>query len=135
MRVKNAAVVACAVVAGGLLSAARASADPAGAMVSCDPGLVCVYERVNFGAPWGGASRVFGLSDLNWADDVFDDGTPVNDRVSSVWNRTNQYINFYVHAGAHIGDLCLRVEPNGSRANLAEQGCDNVVSSHYAAGV
>jgi hypothetical protein len=135
MRFKKAAVAASAVVAGGLMSGAPAAADPVGAMAACDPGLVCVYERINFGAPWGGASRVYGLSDLNYADDVFDDGTPVNDRVSSVRNQTNQYINFYVHAGANIRDLCFRVEPYGYRANLAEQGCDNAASSHYAAGV
>jgi hypothetical protein len=129
MGFRKVAAVAGAVVAGGALFAAPATAEPA--MADCAPELVCVYDGYNL----TGEIYMFGLSDLNYADDAFASGLSVNDRSSSVWNRTGQHINFYVHSGANIGDLCFRLEPYGSRSNLGSEGCDNSVSSHYPAGV
>jgi len=129
MGFRKLAAVAGAVVAGGALFAAPATAEPA--MADCAPELVCVYDGYNL----TGEIYMFGLSDLNYADDAFASGLSVNDRSSSVWNRTGQHINFYVHSGANIGDLCFRLEPYGSRSNLGSEGCDNSVSSHYPAGV
>jgi hypothetical protein len=131
MRVKKGAAVAGAVVAGVLMVGGPAEAAPISAMAICDPGYICVYDDYN----WNGSPRMYGLSDLNYDGDSFPNGVQVNDRVSSIWNRTGQWVNFYIHAGANIQDLCFQEQPGGYRADLRVEGCDNSLSSHYPSGV
>jgi hypothetical protein len=133
LRFTTTAAIAGAVAISGLIFAPNAGAadGPIGAQAACPNGVVCVYEGTNH----TGAMRTYGLSDLNYQGDTFDNGTQVNDRVSSIWNRTGQWVNFYTAAGANINDLCFSEQPGGYRLYLAVEGCDNSLSSHYPAGV
>ena len=80
----------------------------------CDGGELCLYEHENFGGvftEWNCASYCR-LIDFRY--DTFHDGSAVNDRVTSVWNRTDKYATLFQEAGAEPGQCCfLGIQPAG----------------------
>ncbi|MGW4521122.1 peptidase inhibitor family I36 protein [Amycolatopsis sp. NPDC004378] len=105
----------------------RAASTP---FEACPDGSVCVWEDYYF----TGGFKAYGVSALNYAGDRFSDGIAVNDHVSSYYNNTSQWVNFYVDAGTPAGDPCVREQPRGYRADLRVEGCDKNLSAHSPDG-
>jgi peptidase inhibitor family I36 len=84
----------------------------------CDPGELCLYEHENRGGvftEWYCANHCR-LQDFRF--DTFNDGSAVNDRITSVWNRTDKYATLFTEAGAQPGQCCwLTVQPAGRRGD------------------
>src|SRR5437868_10859790 len=76
------------------------SAAPETPFEACPDGSVCVWEGYYF----TGGFKAYGVSDLNYAADRFSDGIAVNDHISSYYNNTDQWVNFYLNAGNPAGD-------------------------------
>ncbi|HVJ28160.1 MAG TPA: peptidase inhibitor family I36 protein [Vicinamibacterales bacterium] len=129
-KMKRVAVLAGTASAVGTLLAAPASAAQEGDPFVCRTGNICVWQDGNFN---GGMQQFDQLVVLNYYGQFYDNGEHINDTVSSIFNRSSHRINFYWNAGAHLGDLCIRVDPGTSIGNLGSYGCDNTLSSHYSA--
>ncbi|UMP02030.1 peptidase inhibitor family I36 protein [Amycolatopsis sp. EV170708-02-1] len=96
---------------------------------ACPDGSVCVWEGYYF----TGGFKAYSLGSLNYAGDAFSDGIVVNDNVSSYYNNSGQWVNFYRDAPP-AGAPCVREQPRGYRADLRVEGCDNSLSAHTPDG-
>ena len=97
--------------------AGTALAVPASAHWSqCPAGSICLWEHTGY----QGRMQAFQGASVNI-------GGYMNDRTTSVWNRSSQAVSFY--RDSHHGGLCLfSLSAGGSKANLPRGANDNVTS-------
>ena len=87
-----------------------------------------MWEDANFSGGFISAAA-YTVANFNSPGYSFDNGHPINDAVSSIWNRTSQPLVFYVDADWK--NACLTLQPGASAANLVDYGCNDALSSYY----
>ncbi|MEU9337339.1 peptidase inhibitor family I36 protein [Streptomyces sp. NPDC048290] len=103
---------ACLTTAVVLTGATPASAD----YRDCPGNSVCVWDNSNY----DGAFVVGGVNLANV-------GSTMNDRTTSIWNRTGSQICFYQHSN-YGGELLAIVAPGDSRPNVGDAANDRISS-------
>ncbi|MEU5098585.1 peptidase inhibitor family I36 protein [Streptomyces sp. NPDC020996] len=111
-RLSATGAAALAAVAIGALSAPPAAA----ASSDCQPGWFCMWDDSSYRGRW--------LSSP--AQNVSNVGTYMNDRMTSYWNRTDQWITVYYDSG-YRGCL-FAIPPGGSDAAVDPDLNDRVTS-------
>jgi hypothetical protein len=110
-----AATAAIAAAAVPLVTADTAAASPP---PYCPGNTLCLYEGPNFDTTIGYFAN--GDNDGNYNNgNRFVNGDPLNDRVHSVWNNTNQYVVFCYDAGCPGGHATACVDPGAAARNIS----------------
>ncbi|KUN86448.1 peptidase inhibitor family I36 protein [Streptomyces griseoruber] len=114
--VRRAAVPAAmtAALAGGALAAAPSASAAAS---DCPAAMVCIFQNVNFTGRWIGQTDPY-RSNV---------GDYMNDRTSSIVNRTDRDICFYQDAD-YGGDMLMWI-PARSAADVLVEGANDRISS------
>lgn len=114
MRLRNLILVSLLATTGTLVPGVAAQASSG----QCHKGEICVWEDAGFGrgfAYWGATTVP------NYAGLKFDNGDPMNDHVSSLWNRTTHTVYFYPNSN-YSGGYDLSVPSGVSHSNLSADG-------------
>jgi Pyruvate/2-oxoacid:ferredoxin oxidoreductase delta subunit len=125
---RRAAVTAAATAAIAPLAVPAIAPDSAAASPPhyCPGNTICLYEGSNFSqsiAYFNPAGK-----DLNYSDNRFVDGSPLNENVSAIWNNSRSYVTFCENANCDIGwNFCLA--PGVASGNLILY--NNGISAHF----
>ncbi len=99
------------------------SASAATGNGTCDPGEVCVWQDSGFHGcmrdwiPTGGDTNWVNASPL-WNYGAFCVGRNMNDKVTSVWNRSGVRVTFFQNSNPHAFTNAFCAQANSSTANL-----------------
>ncbi|GAB7192065.1 hypothetical protein NUM3379_27740 [Kineococcus sp. NUM-3379] len=111
VRKVTAALIPAAAVVAAVLPAAPASAHYS----QCPPGKMCLWEHTGY----EGRFQAFDGTSHNI-------GSHMNDRTTSIWNRTNQRVSVYLDSG--FGTCLLSLAPGSSVYNLNSWHNDRITS-------
>jgi Peptidase inhibitor family I36 len=110
---------------------AVAGTAPASASVSqCSylwpTGYFCVWEHQNFSGGFKQWNNVYGCQDGNYDNNTFDNGVPVNDRVTGYFNRSDY--TGHLHEHANYGGQYVTIQP---WAQISVTVLNDRASSHH----
>ena len=113
------AIIGAAIVIGGSAYATVGTASAA-TQADCQDGNVCLFEKMGY------EGDLFQTTNPT----VFDlrDGTNMNDRTTSIWNRTKSYICFYADPdGPHgTNHMLVKLDPGGSNPYIGKDASDRI---------
>jgi Peptidase inhibitor family I36 len=130
--VVTAAAIGPAALAAVLPQAASASPPP-----YCPGNTLCLYRDPGFGGSIAffnprGSDDNYAAHD-GYAANTFVDGSPLDDRVSSIWNNSNRYVQFCQNPNCGNGSTVLCLEPGVAVSSLYfySYSFDNMISAHH----